>query len=104
MGPSLAELEDWASQALKERGALIRHILSLPTEDANILSVREEIMGIMDHIKACLQNTKFRGIVEFLLSTLFEVAKEDMLVLKGPMEGVWLHLQEEEIKVVDLRY
>lgn len=86
-----------------ECDVLIRHLVGLSAEEADVFFVRQEILDLLDHIEICVYNSEFRGTVMCLLDALSGLCEvKDIKVLKGPKHDIRLRLQVEEIKMANL--
>lgn len=101
--PAFEEIEAQINEAHWDRDALIKHLVSLSTEEVDISFVYQEILDMLDRIEVCVYNFKFRGMMMCLLDALSKLCDvKDIKVLKGLEHDVLLCLQEEEIRMADL--
>lgn len=101
--PTAEEVEARVNEARREWDALIRRLVVLSTEEANVPLVRQEILDMLDCIEAYVYNSKFRGTIICLINALSELCEmKDIKILKGLEHDVRLLLQEEDIRMTNL--
>jgi len=72
-------------------------------EEADVSFIQKEILDMLACIEARVYKSEFMGIVMCLLDALSELCEvKDIKVLTGIEHNVRLHLQEEEIRMMDL--
>lgn len=72
-------------------------------KEVDVSFIQEEILDMLGHIETRVYNSEFRGIVMCLLDALSKLYEaKDFKLLKGLEHGIYLHLQEEEIKMANL--
>jgi len=91
--PATGEVEATVSETRREHDVLIRYLVILFAEEADLPFVRQEILDALDRIKAYIYNSEFRGTVMCLLNALSELCEvNDIKVLKGQEHDVHLRL------------
>lgn len=82
--PKTKEVEIRFIEAQHESDGLIRRLVGLSAEEADVSFVQQEILDLLDHIEICVHNSEFKGTVMCLLDALSRICEaKNIKVLKG---------------------